>query len=234
MNKMDRFHASSMTRSKAGPKGVFLQLLPDWTPSKQPRFARFNVLIKVARGAFLTECSRIELHLLDSVGNLIGIREATHDPVVKPIQGPGWRRIAGRILPVEDTVSQAEAVLGTVRSARVSRRDAKHPLLLVAVPDQVGVAGEPHLWWRFFNCTADPIPVKRIFGTSLLWVDDRAFHPQSPYNGPSLLPSGRALSGLWSLDDIDPSAAAGRHRFTLEMLGERSTDIEPLWNRATL
>jgi hypothetical protein len=206
-----------------------IQLLADWTPSSvDPLLGRFDALLKIPRGAVL-EDGTTQLLLLDDQGRVL---TATNIPLQLEgvIAGPSSKLVRGGLVRLSEGTTHAVGILNDVRSAPVARLDATIPVLLRAIARQVGIAGEPHLWWRFYNRTSAPIHVGRIFETSVLHVDDRTFSPRAaPYNGPAELPPKRAVSGLWSLDDFDATLRRGLHRFQLSILGEASEPLAFEW-----
>lgn len=206
------------------PPRVAIQLLPDWTASSvDPLLARLDAVIKIPRGSLLEEGS-LQLLLLDEEQRVLTAKSTPLNLGGKgQTAGPAWKVVRGGLIKMSDASTHACAVLNDVRSAPVARLDGRVPVLLHAIDRQVGVPGEPHLWWRFYNHTAMSIPVDRVFSTTTLQIDDRMFSPAvASYDGPAHLPSHRALSGLWSLDEFDARARTGPHRFRLSILGATS------------
>jgi len=213
------------------PPCAALQLLPDWTPSSvDARLASFDALLKIPQGCGL-EPGAIRTLLLNEQGSVLatdggGLRL----DAPAPLAGPIWKLVRGRLVRLPDKVDAACAVIHELRSPPVARRDATRPVVLQPIASQVGLAGEPHLWWRFYNNTPDPIDVYRIFRTTTLRLDERRLPPPAEaYNGPAHLPPGRGISGLWSLDDFDQDARRGPHRFQLGVLDERSEPFTFEW-----
>lgn len=213
------------------PHRVTIQLLPDWTASSvDPLLARFDALFKIPRGCVLKDGS-MQLLLLNEQQRVLTVTSTPLNLTGEgPVVGPSWNVVRGGLVKMTETSTHACAVLNDVRSAPVARLDATIPVLLRAISCQVGVDGEPHLWWRFYNHAAMPIAVERVFKTTSLQLDDRTFSPRvGAYNGPAQLPSKRAFSGLWSLDEFDASARKAPHRFRLSILGEASEPFVFEW-----
>jgi hypothetical protein len=209
--------------------GIAIQLLPDWTPSSLDLLlARFDTLVKIPRGSVLDD-GAIQLLLLDEQEHVLTLINSPLN-LGGSLAGPSWKVSRGGLVKIRAMSTHASAVLNDVRSAPVPRLDATIPVLLQPITCQLGIAGEPHLWWRFYNRTELPIRVDRVFNASTLQLDDRTFSPRfGAYNGPAELPSKRALSGLWSLDEFDTRAREGRHRFRLSILDDASDPFVFEW-----
>lgn len=205
-----------------GPgSGVGLELLPDWTPSVNPRLARFNAVVKLAAGARLATGTQLSVRLLgDESDDPVTLVSAELDDLM----GPDWRAVSGRLLEINPAAAVAEGLLAGRVSGPVFRRDAVVPVSLTAIRDVVGIAHEPHLWWRYYNATGRPVDVAALRATTVLWVDDRRFGVATNYNGPAQLPPGRALFDLWSFDDLD-GLLPGTYRMQLTVGDEASAPL---------
>jgi hypothetical protein len=209
---------------------VYLQLWPDWSPSRAESVVRFPVLVKLGTGARVDPAATIEIRLRDRDGEVLGVETTTLGPAANPIEGPAWRELPGRLLTIPDAVASAEVALGDAVSARAPRDEIALPVLLVPVERDLGLAGEPHLWWCYRNQGEAAVVVADVLRDTVLWVDDDATRPPAgPYNGPTRLPRGRALSGWWSLDDFPPVDRRRPHRFALAVQGERSRPFTFAW-----
>lgn len=117
-----------------------------------------------------------------------------------------------------------------VDSPRERRGDTTQVIELAAFPTQIGVRGEPHLWWRFRNLTAQPIPMLDLLRDHTLWLDGRAHRaPEGHYNGSRWLQPQSTFTGMWSLDDFESSTRRGERRVELEILGLRSRALVVEW-----
>jgi hypothetical protein len=213
-------------------RDIAIQLLPDWTPSSvDERLVRLDALVKVPSAGVLAD-TPLDLLFTDDDERVVAVEQVpAHLAQGRPLVGPAWVVIPSGLLKMSAGSTRAHARVGSVRSASVARRDGALPVLLDAVPLQVGVAGEPHLWWRFYNRSPTPVPVDRIFATTTVQIDERTFsRPVGPYNGPAQLPPKRAISGLWSLDDFDARLRQGQHRFHLTILGDASAPVVFAWS----
>lgn len=207
---------------------VHVQLLPDWTAGRRA-LARFDVLLKVASGQRLAVPAQMEVIMLDSLGQVL---RTVSVPLAsrEPRQGPGWQWLRAGVTEVGRDVEQAACVVAGRRTQPVERREATRPVALVPVFAQVGLPGEPHLFWRFYNHRAVALPAAAVLGDRVLWLDGRRYRLlDAAYDGPALLPPGRALSGLLSLDDIDPAARRGLHTLCLDVLDESSGGVVNRW-----
>jgi hypothetical protein len=201
--------------------GVGLELVPNWTPSMNPRLARFDAVVKVAAGAQLAAGIPLRVRLLD---------DGADDPVVRVsaeldgLTGPDWRTVSGRLIEVEPAVAVAEGLLAGRASRPVLRRDAVVPVSLTAIRDVIGVAREPHLWSRYYNATGRPVDVAAVRAKTLLWVDGRWFGLTTNYDGPAQLAPGRALIDFWSFDALD-GVGPGTYRMQLSVGDETSAAV---------
>ena len=201
--------------------GVGLELLPDWTPLVNPRLARFNAVVKLAAGARLATGTQLSVRLLgDESDDPVTLVSAELDGLM----GPGWRAVPGRLLEISPAAAVAEGLLAGDVSGPVFRRDAVVPVSLTAIRDVMGMAHEPHLWWRYYNATGRPVDVAALRATTVLWVDGRWFGVATDYNGPAQLPPGRALFDLWSFDDLD-GLLPGTYRMQLTVGDEASAPL---------
>jgi hypothetical protein len=210
---------------------VAIQILPDWTPSLVDRnLARFDTILKIPAGS-LIEDGTLQLRLLDESLRLIEVKTTALTLGAEgPVVGPSWKVIRGELTKLPEASMHCFAVLNDARSTIVDRADATIPVLLRGIEGEVGLKGEPHLWWRFYNDTAQPISVERILTTTLLRIDDQTFLPRpSSYDGPAYLPPRRALSGVWSLDEFDSRAREGQHQFQLSILDQTSEAMTFEW-----
>jgi hypothetical protein len=211
-----------------------VHVLPDWTPSSvNTLVARFDALLKIPRGHLL-EYASMQLFLLDEREEVVGIFDLPVDLQDGSLAGPSWKIVRSGLVKIDETATHCYGVINHVSSAPVTRADATIPVLLRPITSQIDVAGEPHLWWRFYNHSEEPVSVDRVFKTTVLHLDNQTFTPRlDAYNGPAELPSRRGLSGLWSLDDFDPGARTGAHQFSLSILGETSESFVFEWKTQT-
>jgi hypothetical protein len=176
------------------------------------------------------EEATLELRLLDAEGDVVDVQTAALELPDGGVAGPAWLEVPGKLVALADTVTHAEAALGDTVSARVARQDVALPVLLESVAYDLGLPGEPRLWWSYRNQGTEPVGVMDVLASTVLWVDGDAVRPPAaPYNGPSRLPPQRALSGWWSLDDFEGIHRQEPHRFALEILGERSEELTAGW-----
>jgi hypothetical protein len=191
---------------------------------------RFDAIVKVAAGSVLDDASAVELRLFDDQGALVEVHVGM-DAGRPRIVGPAWQRLHGRLVEVATTVTQAEVTLPGIAASPRTRRDGPTgPVTLVPLGAQVGVEGEPHVWWRFDNRSAAPVPILDILRDQTLWLDGASYRaPQRHYDGPHLLQPDRSFLGVWSLDDFEPLARRGAHRLELEILGLRSPAVDVEW-----
>lgn len=186
-----------MTSQLAG--GVGLEVLPDWTPSNNPRLARFDAVIKVAVGARVPAGSELQVRLIggNSGGSMITI--ATD---IRGLVGPSWWEIRGSLVDIEPNISAVEGELAGCVSRPVYRKDATTPVSLTALRDTIGLKDEPLLWWRYYNSATVHVEVQSLRAQAILRADGRSVRLSRTYNGPAQLPPRRAMSGLLSAADL--------------------------------
>jgi hypothetical protein len=202
--------------------GVYLQLWPDWWAWRLPEVARFSAIIKVGAGASLDVPATIAVRLLDRGGDLIA-EEALAVP--GEVRGPAWQRVESGFVRLDAAVTDAEGELAGVVSERVRRAEVEVPVILRAVGGELGVDGEPRLWWCYRNLTGGPVSAIELLRSRTLGVDGVAVAvPTNAYNGPSELLPWRAMTGWWSLDDLGIDRRT-RHTFWLEILSRRSAEV---------
>ena len=201
-------------------ESVSLDVIPDWTPALRSDLARFDLVVKIAAGHVLTDATVVRVRLLDAAGTEI----AATSLAVEPRSGPAWLHVRGPLVVVDASVSQAEAGLAGVVSPPVFRRDARQVVMLGPLHGRVGADGEPHFWWRYYNSTSSPLSVERLRAQTVLWLDGRPLPLRGPYNGFANLPPGRALTGLWSVDDFD-ALHPGTHHARLQVGTEESGEL---------
>lgn len=202
---------------------IGLELLPDWAPFGRRTHARFRTLVKVAMRYQVVEVSAIRVQLLgDGHVPIVTVPSGTAE--AEPVAGPAWRIVPSRLVAVDKAVMSAQAVLDDVRSKPVDRRACDRTLTLTAIRDVLAIAGEPHLWWRYFNQSGRPIRVLDLQQSRTLWIDGQPRWPDGAYNGPATVAPGFAISGLWSLDAFVPHRS-GRHQVHVTMLDERSETV---------
>jgi hypothetical protein len=213
---------------------VYITLLPDWSPSSLARdLARFSMLVKVGAGRTVGP-GAIELRMLDGRGELVSVASEPFEPASGVLIGPAWQEVSGGSVHLAETVTQADASLGDARSERALRAEVAATVLLKPVANDLGLPGEPALWWSFRNQTGAPLDVDEVLRTRVLWVDDEARRPpEGAYNGPPALGPGRALSNWWSLDDFGLVDRRVPRRFALEIRGERTEAFAYAWPRVT-
>jgi hypothetical protein len=211
--------------------GVYLQLWPDWSPSIVPELARFPGLLKVAAGASLPSPAALEIRLLDEAGRLLRVEPTSLDLGADPLLGPAWQKVGGRLVQLDERVAHAEGALDGTVSDRVGRDEAALTVQLKPVGGELGLAGEPHLWWCFRNRTDAPVDVGSVLNETVVWVDGRPLpRPPAPYDGPANLPPHKSLSAWWSLDHFGLTDRATPREFALEILGERSRPFVAGWS----
>jgi len=179
-------------------------------------------VVKVEPGQ-VADLSALEVRLLDGLGEQVDSATHGYEEGASALVGPDWRLRRGRLVTLSGTVEHAEAVLGRMRSQVVPRTDGRERVSLVAIEGLLGVEREPHLWWRFYNGDTEPIPVDTVRRSMGLWVGERRLPLTTPYNGPALLPPGRAMTGLWYLADAYP--VTGNVRVRLEALRYFSDEV---------
>jgi hypothetical protein len=214
---------------------VHITLWPDWSPSPLARdLARFSALVKLGAGRIIDGRRVIELRMLDARGELVSVATEPFDPASGRLIGPAWQEVSGGSVRVADAVTQAEASLEDTRSDRVVRAEVAATVLLKPVAYDLGLPGEPALWWSYRNQTGEPLDIDEILRTRMLWVDDEGLRPpEGAYNGPPALGAGRALSNWWSLDDFGLVDRRVPRRFALEIRGERTEAFAYAWRRLT-
>jgi hypothetical protein len=200
---------------------IGLELLPDWTPARNPRLGRFDVVVKAAEGSFVASGTGLSIRLL---GGPDGPQQVRLGDELPSLIGPAWREIRGQLIDLHPSVYAAEAVLGERVSARMSRREAMTPVVLRAFRDTIQTADEPLAWWRYVNETDEPVDVRSLRSTAVISVDDRHLGMSGRYNGLAALPPGRAMRGLLSADDLD-LRSPGTYRVRLELNGNTSDVI---------
>lgn len=191
--------------------------------SLDPRLAAVDVVIKLASHRPL-DASFLQLVMLDRQGRVV---EANTTPLAADAKGlstgPSWSIVRTRPTKMSNEVVAVRAQIAGLQSEPITRTEAASPIALRPVDGYLGLPREPHFWWRFHNRRSGAIAVAALFASVVLEIDGHA-RPvlAGAYNGPASLANGRAISGFWSLDDVDPSAARGMHRFRAGMLGEWS------------
>jgi hypothetical protein len=209
---------------------VFLQLWPDWTPSRAPDLARFSALLKVGAGRSIDEPETIEIRMLDAGGNVVDVQTEPFEPDSGRLVGPAWEEVPGHLVRLADAVTQVEATLRDAVSERVARADGTAAVLLTPVAYDLGLDREPALWWSYRNQTGAPVDATDVLRSRVLWVDEHPLRPpEGGYNGPPDLGPGQALSGWWSLDDFALIDRRAPRQFALEISGERSDEFTYAW-----
>lgn len=206
---------------------IYLHLWPDWSPSSAAHVARFPAILKVRAGATVDASAKLEIRLRDASGEVVAVETTSLEA---PIVGPAWLELPGGLVAIPDAVASAEAVFGDVVSAPAKRTDVERAVQLEPAGGELGLPGEPHLWWCYRNQSVEPVAVTDVLRETVLYVDGEAMRPPpKPYNGPSRLPPRRALSGWWSLDSFGAVDRHSPHRFALEVLGESSEEFTFSW-----
>jgi hypothetical protein len=200
---------------------VGVELLPDWTTSRNPRLARFDAVIKIARGATVPAGSQLRVRLSGGDAGTPLVRAVAD---IGGIAGPSWRELRGALLEIEPSIAAAEGELAGRVSPPVYRRDATTPVSLTAIRDTIGLPDEPLLWWRYYNAAPAHVAVQPLRARAALRADDHVFRLSGTYNGPAELPPGRAMSGLVSADHLQ-GLPPGTHRLQLVMGHEVSAYV---------
>jgi hypothetical protein len=212
---------------------ALVQIFPEWTMSSlDPRLAGFDVIVKLAPHRAL-DGSSLQILLLDREQRIV---DTNTTPLAvegkEPRIGPRWDVVRARPVKVGADVVAACAEVDGVRSEPVSRGGVTLPFMLRPVHGVLGLAREPHLWWRFQNLRAAAVDVDQLFAAAILEIDGRELPvPPDTYNGPARLACGAALSGFWSLEDFHVDATDGAHRLRAGMLGEWSDPFTFEWTR---
>jgi hypothetical protein len=209
---------------------MFLQLWPDWTPSRARGLARFCALVKIGAGHSIDEPETIAIRMLDAGGEVVDVQTELFELSSGRLVGPAWQEVPGHLVRLADAVTQVEATLRDVVSERVTRADAMAAVLLKPVAFDLGLDGEPALWWSYRNQTRAPVDATEVLRSRVLWVDEHRLRPpQGGYNGPPYLAPAQALSGWWSLDDFGLIDRRAPRRFALEIRGDRSDEFTYTW-----
>lgn len=188
-------------------------------------------VVKVKHGFVLDPATPITVRFFNDSGQQVAARDLALDAAAGKVVGPGWQYVRGALVKIDNTVIAADAVVGASRSARRTRAEQKQQVLLDPVPGDLGLAREPHLWWRFSNQHDQPIAARAIIASTVIFLDGRALRPPAAtYDGPAYLAPGRTLSGFWSLEQLDPAARVGVHRLGVAMLGEQSPQFAYRWD----
>jgi hypothetical protein len=212
---------------------ALVQIFPEWTMSSlDPRLAGFDVVVKLAPHRALA-ASSLQILFLDQQQRVVDINTT---PLAlegkEPRIGPRWDVLRARPVTVGADVVAVSAEVAGVRSEPVSRGGVTSPFTLRPVHGVLGLAREPHLWWRFQNIRAAVVGVDQLFAAAILEIDGRELPvPPGTYNGPAWLAGGAALSGFWSLEDFSVDATGGTHRLRAGMLGEWSDPFTFAWTR---
>jgi hypothetical protein len=205
---------------------LHLQLWPDWRASSLAGRARFAALVKLCGAGTIAESATIEIRLLDAGGTVVEVETAPLTDGHEGLVGPAWRVVPGHLVTLPESVSHAQGALPGAVSVCESRADAEVTVLLRSCGPDLGLPGEPYLWWCYRNQGADPVVVTDLLRSRVLWVDGHPLAaPEAAYNGPSRLDPGRGLSAWWSTDDLHGIPRQVTHRFRLEVLGQRSADV---------
>jgi hypothetical protein len=206
-----------------------IHLIPDWITRGPRRKARFDAVVKVAAGAVVEDAAAIAIRLFDDQGRLVATQDGMHAESPR-MQGPAWQRVRGRWMDVANATQAEAEFAGATTSPGVHSHEMQETVSLAAIPAVVGVAGEPHLWWRFHNRTDAPVTASDVLHDQKVWIDGQAYSlPLESYDGPAFLQPGYAFTGLRSLDGVYPGVRLGRHRVSVEMLGHRSPDLDVEW-----
>jgi hypothetical protein len=200
--------------------------------SLDPRLVGFDLVIKLAPHRTL-DASSLRIMMLDKQQHALEIN-TTPLPVdgKEPLAGPRWKIVRARPVRLPAEVVAVRAEVAGVRSEAVAREGLPAALTLRPVHGQLGMAREPHLWWRFHNLRAPVVDVDGLFASAILEIDGRQLPvPRETYDGPARLATGSALSGFWSLGDFDVDASRGTHRLRAGMLDEWSEPFTFQWTR---
>lgn len=198
-----------------------VELMPDWTPSMNPRLVRLDAIIKVAAGAWIAPGTALRARLKRVEAEDLTI---TLSEELSGLTGPDWRQVRGRLIEIDPAVWAAEGMLPGCVSAPVFRRDGQAPVFLAVIRDRIGVADEPILWWRYYNATNQLLNVAQIRAQTRLRLDGQSIALRTNYNGPSQLPPGRAMSGLWRANDL-PELTSGTYQIQLVIGDHASTQV---------
>lgn len=202
-------------------RGLGLEILPDWTPSKNGRLARFDAVIKVAAGVSIEHSVRLRIRLKGRDEEDVLVESGTE---FRGLTGPMWQYVRGGLVDIDRDVSAVDGVLEGCTSVPVLRRNGYRPVTLSAFRDMIGMPGEPLLWWRYYNHTGHSVAIRQLRAKSVLWADGQPFRLSTNYNGPAQLPPGRAVSGLWSSEDLE-GLRPGTYRMQFTVGDEESDPL---------
>lgn len=229
-------HSRTQTQTQTQDQGtgtsdVHIHLLPDWSPSRMSALVQVAAIVKVMPGCVLDPATPVTVRFFDDAGQQVVTSSLALDADAGKLVGPAWQYLRGALVKIDDTVIAADAIVGSSRSTRRLRAEANQSVLLDPVPGHLGLPHEPHLWWRFSNHHHQPIAACDIIASTVIFLDGRALRPPpATYDGPACLPPGRTLSGLWSLEQLEPAALVGMHRLKVMIFGEQSRQFDYRWD----